>query len=152
MPGRRRREGFTLAEVLVVLVIIGILAAIAIPGIRSAIERGRQRRTMADMRTTVTAISIDATDFGSFPGVPDGTVGDLVPYLTPTYVTLLPTLDGWRRMRLCQSEGRSYTLCSLGADGLPQEAVPVGPTKDLSDDIVLVAGSFVHWPEGARAY
>ena len=47
---RRKDKGFTLIELLIVVAIIGIIAAIAIPNLLNAIDRGKQKRTMADLR------------------------------------------------------------------------------------------------------
>ncbi len=57
-----RQKGFTLIELLIVVAIIGIIAAIAIPNLLNAIDRGKQKRTMADMRSVGTAIESYAVD------------------------------------------------------------------------------------------
>src|SRR6185369_8263053 len=59
---KKRESGFTLIELLIVIAIIGILAAIAIPNLLNAVQRGKQKRTMSDMRTMATAIEAYAVD------------------------------------------------------------------------------------------
>ena len=52
---REGRRGFTLIELLVVVAIVGVLAGIAIFNYLIALQRAKQRRTMADMRTIAQA-------------------------------------------------------------------------------------------------
>ena len=64
---KKRESGFTLIELLIVIAIIGILAAIAIPNLLNAVQRGKQKRTMSDMRALATAIEAYAVDNNQFP-------------------------------------------------------------------------------------
>ena len=69
---RRRPCGFTLIELLIVVAIIGIIAAIAIPNLLNAIDRGKQKRTMVDMRSIGTAVESCAIYINYYP-----TAGDI---------------------------------------------------------------------------
>ena len=91
----RRQKGFTLIELLIVVAIIGIIAAIAIPNLINAIQRGRQKRTMGDIRTLSTCVEAYATDWAFYPKVTDGVVNGLTNYTVPTYLRKLPQRDGW---------------------------------------------------------
>ena len=64
---RRNDKGFTLIELLIVVAIIGIIAAIAIPNLLNAIDRGKQKRTMADLRSVGTAIESYSIDNNLYP-------------------------------------------------------------------------------------
>ena len=64
----RKQHGFTLIELLIVVAIIGIIAAIVIPNLLNAVDRSKQKRTMADMRSVGTACESYSVDneAGSF--------------------------------------------------------------------------------------
>ncbi len=148
---RHRTEGFTLVELLVVVAIIGIIASIAIPSLRQAIDRAKQRRTMADIRTVALAVNAYAVDYSFAPKFTTATVAELRPFLTPTYLRTLPDLDGWLRSMYYEAEGIDYTLRSYGRDGVAQAAVHEGPTTDFAADIIMNNGVFVQWPDGMQA-
>ena len=64
---KRTRLGFSLVELVIVIIIIGIIAAIAIPNLVNAIQRGRQARTVGDLRGLSTAVAMYQQDFAKYP-------------------------------------------------------------------------------------
>jgi type II secretion system protein G len=70
-----KRYAFTLIELLIVVAIIAILAAIAVPNFLEAQTRAKASRVIADFRTIATALEAYRTDNISYP--PTGTRNDL---------------------------------------------------------------------------
>ncbi|MCD6385170.1 prepilin-type N-terminal cleavage/methylation domain-containing protein [Candidatus Sumerlaeota bacterium] len=62
-----KKKGFTLIELLIVVAIIAILAAIAVPNFLEAQVRSKVSRTKADMRSLATAIESYAVDNNKYP-------------------------------------------------------------------------------------
>src|SRR6476619_7607515 len=92
----RKQSGFTLIELLIVVAIIGIIAAIAIPNLLNAIDRSKQKRTMADMRSVGTACEEYSIDNNFYPvQTTQGPVSGISGTLEPTYIKVTPTKDGW---------------------------------------------------------
>ena len=151
----RKNRGFTLIELLIVVAIIGIIAAIAIPNLLNAINRGRQKRSMADIRTIGTAVEAYAVDMAFYPTFTEGAISgsSFETYLEPTYVKTVPREDGWRTSFYAASQSRFYTLASAARDKLLQGALDSyspGITSSMDCDIVYSNGSFVQYPEGVQ--
>src|SRR3972149_95249 len=91
----RSQRGFTLIELLIVVAIIGIIAAIAIPNLLKAIDRGKQKRTMADIRSLGTAVESYAVDNNFYPKV--NTYAAVTPFVEPIYIRTAPVNDGWAK-------------------------------------------------------
>jgi len=63
------REGFTLIELLIVVAIIAILAAIAVPNFLEAQTRAKVSRLKADMRSAATGLEAYAVDNNDYPNL-----------------------------------------------------------------------------------
>ena len=152
----RKNRGFTLIELLIVVAIIGIIAAIAIPNLLNAINRGRQKRSMADLRTVGTAVEAYAVDMAFYPTFPNADFdATWYSFLEPTYVKLVPRLDGWRTPFMADAESRFYTLGSAARDkvweyDLGNVNYNDRTTTVMDCDIVYANGVFISYPDGIQ--
>lgn len=169
---RNRQRGFTLIELLIVVAIIGIIAAILIPNLIDALQKAKQKRTMADMRNVGTAWLSWVTDAVS--GAAAGqrtwngtaydqiTAADLFITLHPTstffYLNELPDKDGWKNSYLYGYTG-SPALAQViaigsggrnGGIGTSFSSLSTGPftPTDYDQNIVWADGFYVRWPGG----
>jgi type II secretion system protein G len=144
---KRKEEGFTLIELLIVVAIIGIIAAIAIPNLLNAIDRGKQKRTMADLRSIGTSIEAYAVDNNVYPTAADAAT--LAGAITPVYIKSMPQTDGWSNTLQVDATSSAYTIYSQGKDGTGTTCT-AGLTTTFQDEICFVNGQFLRYPQGTQ--
>ena len=167
---RNRQRGFTLIELLIVVAIIGIIAALLIPNFLDALQKAKQKRTVADVRNTGTAMfswltdqvgaaaagatnQVDLDDYESIAHA------DIKKQLVSTYLQEVPKLDGWKfayeyylntenplapKVMAIRSFGRN-TKSEVDS----YTVTNFDPT-DYDQDIVWADGFMCRWPEGRK--
>lgn len=111
----RREEGFSLVELMVVIVIIGLLATIVIINVMPAADRAAATKARADIATLEQGIEMYRLDRLSYPSSQEG----LQALVEGRYIRRLPN-DPWGnpyRYVTPGADGQPFTIRSLGADG-----------------------------------
>lgn len=162
-------QGFTLIELLIVVAIIGIIASMLIPNMLDAMQKAKQKRTMADMRITggamfswltdqvgaaaagQTSTQVDLSTYGGLKSV-----ADLNTILIPQYLQDIPIKDGWKSpydyyLNIANPHARNVmAIRSRGrdsqADSTSYTVTAFEPT-DYNQDVVWADGFMVRWPE-----
>ena len=127
--GPQRARGFTLIEIMVVVIIIGLLAAVIIPEVIGKVDEARIAKAKQDIQSLETALTMFRLDNSKYPTTEQGLKSLVV---QPTD----PSIRHWRPGGYIQrvskdpwgsdyqyvypgTHGREYDLFSLGADGQP---------------------------------
>ena len=124
----KRLAGFSLVEILVVLVILGLLVSVVAPTVLNQADAARVQKVYADFANIESALKLYRLDNHVYPSTEQGlealvTASALDPqprnFKRGGYLERLPR-DPWGRVYLYLSPGdqREFDLFSLGADGL----------------------------------
>ena len=111
---KQKTRGFTLIEVMVVVVILSILAAIIVPKVMDPPDTARLVKAQADIRAIESALNLYRLDNFNYPSTDQG-----LEALVPKYIDRLAN-DPWGNPYLYLSPGLhgDMDVYTLGADGL----------------------------------
>jgi general secretion pathway protein G len=123
---RRREAGFTLIELMIVLFILGLLAALVAPRLMGRVGKAKQKTAQAQMQMLATALDLFHLDVGRYPNDEEGLKvlyqkPDNLPAWSGPYLDKESPKDPWGRDYVYKFPGEHgpYDLSSLGADGQP---------------------------------
>ena len=117
-------RAFTLIELMIVIVILGLLSTIIMPRILNRPEQARRMKAKVDIRNIESALALFKTDTGRFPTTSEGlealvSNSGIKGYDPDGYLDKIP-LDPWNNRYIYLSPGiygKDYDLESYGKDG-----------------------------------
>ena len=120
-------RGFTLIEIMVVVVILAVLGALVVPKILENVDKARVTRAQSDLRAIETALDLYRLDNFKYPTTEQGLAAlvkqpadsTITNYRSGGYLKAVPK-DPWNNLYLYQAPGRDgaeYEIRSLGRDG-----------------------------------
>lgn len=123
------RSGFTLLEIMVVIVILGLLAALVVPKLIGRTEEAKRTQTRIQIKNIEQALQLFKLDNGFYPSTEQGLeslvrnpeIGRIPKnYRRGGYLDRVPT-DPWGNPYVYIAPGtdRDYEISSYGADGIP---------------------------------
>jgi len=125
----KRQSGFTLIEIMVVVVILAVLGALVVPKILENVDKARVTRAASDIRAIQTALDLYRLDNFKYPTTEQGLQALVTQPTDPTITNYraggyLPSLpkDPWGNPYQYVSpgaNGRDYDIISYGRDGKP---------------------------------
>jgi len=126
----RKSRGFTLIEIMVVVVIIGLLAAVIVPQVVNKVDEARVTRAKADIASIESALTIFRLDNSKYPTTEQGLAALTTQPTDPSirnwrpggYLTKKVGKDPWGndyQYVYPGTHGGEYDLFSLGADNQP---------------------------------
>ena len=126
---RNRSSGFTLIEIMVVVVILAVLGARVVPKILENVDKARVTRAQSDIRAIETALDLYRLDNFKYPTTEQGLQALVKQPVDPTitnyraggYLKAVPK-DPWNNYYQYVSpgaDGRDYDITSYGRDGKP---------------------------------
>ncbi len=121
---RRSEKGFTLIELIVVLVILGLLAAVVAPNVYRKLAQGKDQIAKIQIKEIEGALQLFSFDMGRYPTTPEGldalvhNPGNMDSWKGPYLAKDVPK-DPWGRPYAYRCPGLhgDYDLFSFGADG-----------------------------------
>lgn len=124
-PGRDATSGFTLLELLVVLVVMGLIAAIVTPQVMSMLSGAKSNAMELQIETLSTALNYYQLDVGTYPSDEQGLAAlidppkDVKNWRGPYVRKRQHLLDPWGRPFKYHAPGRKgpFDVYSLGEDG-----------------------------------
>lgn len=126
MDYRGTRSGFTLIEIMVVIIILGLLAAFVVPNITGKSEEAKQKLVCVQMKSLNESLKMFKVDNGSFPTTEEGLKALIENPDPDTYTAYsasgyvegknLPK-DPWGRNYIYLNTDDTIELISLGSDG-----------------------------------